>query len=72
MAMGLCEEGESGRNCIWVICGSVLRWWEKEGRNCAVIVQPPPEKRLEGCRDTMEMIKPNESWEGKWDEHVGG
>ena len=32
----------------------------------------PLEKRLEGCRDTMEMIKPNESWEGKWNEHVGG
>ena len=43
-----------------------------EGRNCAVIVQPPLEKRLEGYRDTMEMIKPNESWEGKWNEHVGG
>ena len=43
-----------------------------EGRNCAVIVQPPLKRRLEGCRDTVEMINPHESQEGKWNEHVGG
>ena len=43
-----------------------------EGRNCAVIVQPPLERRSERCRDTVEMINPNESREGKWNEHVRG
>jgi len=43
-----------------------------EGRNCAVIVQPPPERRLEECRGMVEMINPNESREGKWNKYVGG
>ena len=45
----------------------------ESGRQCVIIVQPTLEKRLgEGCMDKVEMIKPNESWEGKWNEHVGG
>ena len=39
----------------------------EKGRNCAIILQPTPEKRLEdscGCSDTAEVVKPDESWEG--------
>jgi len=43
-----------------------------EGRNCAVIVQPPPERRLEECRGMVEVTNPNESRGGKWNKYVGG
>jgi len=38
------------------------------GRNCVIIVpvQPTLEMRLEeGCTDTVEVVNPNESWEGE-------
>jgi len=48
-------QGESGRKCVWMTCHGVLRQAVEGGRNCALIVLPTMEKRLEdssGCRDT--------------------
>ena len=41
------------------------------GRNCVIIVpvQPTLEMWLEeGCTDTVEVAKTDESWEGEWNE----
>ena len=41
------------------------------GRNCVIIVpvQPTLEMRLEErFTDTVEVVKPDESWEGEWNE----
>lgn len=39
---------------------------------CLVTTQPTLDKLLEELfRDTVEVIKPNEGWEGEWNEHAG-
>ena len=45
------------------------------GRDCAIVAQLTLENWLEGGsrpRDKVRVVKPGESWEGKWNEYAGG